>query len=150
MCTVTPGVSLEGVTLNSVSDLSCSCFTKRLRSERERTRPAPVKTSSRRTGSVIALCTVSIPSYRSKPNRRLADQNIIRKVAAKRRLLSRHLSMRMLRLMIVHGQPPSSLVPLDNGLPSQVGTTSAGHLQFFLDAGQLRLSFWLPAIWIRM
>ena len=40
-----------------------------------------MNTSSRRTGSVIALCTVSILSLTVKTDRRLADHDIIRKVS---------------------------------------------------------------------
>jgi hypothetical protein len=65
-----------------------------------RRRPTPVKTSRRRTGSLIALCTVSIPSLTVKTNRRLANHHFIRKVAAGYRLHSnrfREHSVRIIR-----------------------------------------------------
>jgi hypothetical protein len=49
-------------------------------------RPAPVNTSSRRTGSVITIWSVSILSLTVKPDRRLADHNTIRKVGTGYRL----------------------------------------------------------------
>src|ERR1700687_633633 len=52
----------------------------------ERRRPEPVKTSTRRAGSVIALCTVSILSLAVRPNRRLADHGRLWKVSAEHRL----------------------------------------------------------------
>ena len=51
-----------------------------------RRRPAPVNTSCRRTGSVIALCSVIVLSLTVKTNRRLADHGFIRKVTPEHRL----------------------------------------------------------------
>jgi hypothetical protein len=80
-----------------------------------RPRPAPVKTSSRRAGFVIALSTVSFLSLGSKPNRRLANQDIIRKAAAERRLPSmQRQGARSRRAMgpssLLSARPPETLV----------------------------------------
>src|ERR1700712_20818 len=51
-----------------------------------RRQPAPVSTSSRRTGLVIALPTVSILILPALVDRKVADQGICRKVGSGRRL----------------------------------------------------------------
>jgi hypothetical protein len=77
--------------------------------------PLPPTTSSgedfqSRTGFVVALCTVSILSPTVESNRRLADQHIIRKVAAEHCLPCTNACSEFFRLSFIGIDSPHATI----------------------------------------